>query len=260
MADKSFETMNVRFLINTRTRRIIYAEAGKEFVDFLFSFLSMPVGYVLKLLYTLTSKRNVGSVSNLYDSIEKLPSQYMSTDKSPLLDPEIIIKNSHNSPRIEDGSYYVCSYLSCPEETENWSECYCVTHDIVSTDTTHNMSSSSGDKCICGNLIERLVQLRPKASGRSKQSAGKGTSGYVKEMLTFIITDDLKIKGSSTITSIMLLNHLDIKDLTDLQERTAIVDEKKSLEILEASMVSTTVLNDVFGAEFFVSGKVSLEE
>ncbi|GLJ10624.1 hypothetical protein SUGI_0131990 [Cryptomeria japonica] len=72
MADKSSEAMNVRFLRNTRTQRIVYAEAGKEFVDFLFSFLSMPIGSILKLLYALESNRKIGSVSNLYDSMEKL--------------------------------------------------------------------------------------------------------------------------------------------------------------------------------------------
>ncbi|GLJ10625.1 hypothetical protein SUGI_0132000 [Cryptomeria japonica] len=132
--------------------------------------------------------------------------------------------------------------------------------------TTHNMSTSNTDICICGKPINHLVQLRQNTntSGSSSQTAGQGrgqgNSGYVKEMLTFIITDDLKIKGSSTITSITLLNQLNIKDLTDLEERTAIVDRNKALEILEASLISTTVLNDVFGAEFSLSHKACVEE
>ncbi|GLJ10615.1 hypothetical protein SUGI_0131860 [Cryptomeria japonica] len=221
MADKSSEAMNVRFLINTKTQRIVYAEAGKEFVDFLFSFLSMPIGSILKLLYALESSRKIGSVSNLYDSMEKFPSQFLITDKSQLLDPKFITPYFNNSLSIEAPA----------------------TQIFVSVEN-------------------HLVQLRQDTynSGSSSQTAGQGKSGYVKEMLTFIITDDLKIKGSSTITSITLLNQLNIKDLTDLEERTAIVDRNKALEILETSLISTTVLNDVFAAEFSLSRKACVEE
>ncbi|GLJ10630.1 hypothetical protein SUGI_0132070 [Cryptomeria japonica] len=84
MAVQSTEAMNVRFLIDTKTRRIVYAEAGKEFVDFLYCFLSKPLGSILKLLCESQSNRKIGSVSNLYDSMEILPSQFTSTDKSQL--------------------------------------------------------------------------------------------------------------------------------------------------------------------------------
>ncbi|GLJ10628.1 hypothetical protein SUGI_0132050 [Cryptomeria japonica] len=245
MAVQSTEAMNVRFLINTKTRRIVYAEA-KEFVDFLFSFLSMPLGYVLKLLCESQSNRKIGSVSNLYDSMEILPSQFMSTDKSQLLDPKFVTSYSNNSLRIEGGKYYVCS--------SNMS---------YSSSTTHNISTRNTDICVCGNRINCLVQLRQNTNtttGSSSQTGGEGSSGYVKEMLIFIITDDLKIKGSSTITSITLLNQLNVKDLTELEERTAVVDSNKALKILEASLVSTTVLNDVFGAEFSLRGKASIQK
>ncbi|GLJ10627.1 hypothetical protein SUGI_0132030 [Cryptomeria japonica] len=259
MADKSSEAMNVRFMINTRTQRIVYAEAGKEFVDFLFSFLSMPIGSILKLLYALESNRKIGSVSNLYDSMEKLSSLFLITDKSQLLDPKFITPYFNNSLSIEGGNYYVCSYLIGRGASASWGY-----YDHGGMNTTHNMSTSNTDICICGKPIDHLVQLRQNTntSGSSSQTAGQaqGNSGYVKEMLTFIITDDLKIKGSSTITTITLLNQLSIKDLTDLEERTAIVDRNKALEILEASLISTTVLNDVFGAEFSLSRKACVEE
>ncbi|GLJ10608.1 hypothetical protein SUGI_0131700 [Cryptomeria japonica] len=207
MAKHSSEAINVRFLINSKTQRIIYAKSGKEFVDFLFSILSMPIGSVLKF-----SDRKVGSVSNLYDSIEKMPSEFMKTDKSQLLDPKFVTPYSNNSLKIEGGNYYVCSNSY--------------------TIPIHNISTNSEDICICGGRINRLVQLRQKATVTVNQSSGKinqttGHSGYVKEMLTFIITDDLKIKPSSTITGITFLNQLNIKDLTDLEERTAIVDSTK---------------------------------
>ncbi|GLJ10611.1 hypothetical protein SUGI_0131750 [Cryptomeria japonica] len=116
------------------------------------------------------------------------------------------------------------TYLSTPKVSRNQS--YCSTTQNISI--THNISTSSGDICIGGYPIDQLVQLRQNTNANQiSRAVAEGNIGYVKEMLTFIITDDLKIKGSSTITSIMLLNQLDIKDLTDLQERAAIVDRKK---------------------------------
>ncbi|GLJ10619.1 hypothetical protein SUGI_0131910 [Cryptomeria japonica] len=150
MAVKPSEAMTVRFLINTKTQRIVYAEAGKEFVDFLFSFLSMPIGSVLNLLYDFESNRNIGSISNLYDSMEKLPTQFMSTDKSQLLDPKFITtysnnflrtKHSNNFLKIEGRKYYVSSYLSTPKISR--SQSYCSTTQNISI--THNISTSSGN-------------------------------------------------------------------------------------------------------------------
>ncbi|GLJ10631.1 hypothetical protein SUGI_0132110 [Cryptomeria japonica] len=302
MVDKSCEAMNVRFFINTKTRRIIYAEAGKEFVDFLFSFLSMPIGSVLKLVHESESnRRKNGSLSNLYDSMEKLPSQFMSTDKSQLLDPKFITTYSNKSLKIEGGKYYTCSYPDTTHSSsvfgsglnfsatsspftgfspfttssptfatsspfggvprENITPTPIKTEvTVVRTSTIHNMSTSNKDICVCGNPINRPLQLLQKryiSSGSSSQNAGQGQSGYVKEIAMFIITDDLKITGSSTSVIMTLLNQLNIKDLTELEERTTIVDRNKALKLLEASLVSTTVLSDVFAAEFSVPAEVS---
>ena len=85
-----FEAMNVSFLINTKIQRIVYAEAGKDFVDFLVSLLSIPIIAALNSLNESQSASRVGSVYNLYESILKLNTQFMNTDKSQLLDPNSI--------------------------------------------------------------------------------------------------------------------------------------------------------------------------
>eukprot|EP01018_Ginkgo_biloba_P010153 Gb_26021 [translate_table: standard] len=73
-------------------------------------------------------------------------------------------------------------------------------------------------------------------------------SGYVKETVTFIITDDLSISPTSPITSITMLNKLNA-DLTDLEEQNVTVVFNEALELLGAAMVSKTALNDVFSVE-----------
>ncbi|XBI16507.1 hypothetical protein VPH35_058751 [Triticum aestivum] len=57
-------------------RRVVYAEAGKDVVDFLLTFLTLPIGTVVKLLRR-NSMPMVGCVGNLYGSVEKLPDDFI---------------------------------------------------------------------------------------------------------------------------------------------------------------------------------------
>lgn len=62
-------SVSVKLLIDTKGKRVLFAEAGKDFVDFLFHILSLPVGTVIRLL---RDQENIGSLANLYESIENM--------------------------------------------------------------------------------------------------------------------------------------------------------------------------------------------
>ena len=51
--------MKMKLLVDTKAGRVLYAEAGKDVVDFLFSLLALPLGTVAKLL---TAGAGAGSV------------------------------------------------------------------------------------------------------------------------------------------------------------------------------------------------------
>jgi hypothetical protein len=59
----------MKLLVDTKAARVLYAEASKDVVDFLFSLLTLPVGTVVKILGT---DAMFGSIGNLYGSVEKL--------------------------------------------------------------------------------------------------------------------------------------------------------------------------------------------
>lgn len=222
--------MNLRFLINEKTGKILYAEAGKDFVDLLFSFLTLPIGSVMKLLSELKQAKKVGSLSNLYKSVEKLQTMFMNADKSHLLEPSVMCSNPNAILRIKSAPivYYVCG------------------SQVHYGGATHYMATQSGGRCACGRNMTYPVQLQNPSTGDITNHTGSSGEGYVKETVTFIITNDLEISPSSTITSINLLNKLNLKDLSDLGERNASVGPNEALELLWASLVSTTPLNDVF--------------
>ncbi|CAN1131034.1 hypothetical protein LINPERHAP2_LOCUS6164 [Linum perenne] len=80
--------VTLKLLIDKKSNRVLFAEAGKEFVDFLFSILSLPLGTVIRLL---SKDKMVGCLGNLYQSIEELGDTFIqqSTSKDIVLNPKV---------------------------------------------------------------------------------------------------------------------------------------------------------------------------
>lgn len=256
--------MDLRLLVNKETEKILYAEAGKDFVDLLFSFLTLPTGSVMKLLSASGRPKKVACITSLYSSVQKLQSVFMNTDKSHLLEPKFMSPHSSQVLRLTSSPdptvYYVCNSLSARNNSCGLS--FGATKPYPSNSFSfqyngiHNISTHSGGLCACGQSISYQVQMQntnqqdtnPVQGRKGKSGSAGGGEGYVKETVTFIITDELEISPASTITSINLLNKLSVKDIADLEERTARVGPTEALDLLGAALVSTTALNDVFGS------------
>ncbi|KAK8965655.1 hypothetical protein KSP40_PGU020457 [Platanthera guangdongensis] len=111
-------TIQVRFLIDREQRRVVFAEAGSDFVDLLFSFLLLPLGRIARLLSKQSALR---SLSTLYESVEQLDAKYLQTEacRDMLLNPRsaaavlceaLKIKGIHElNPR----RFYTCSQEDC---------------------------------------------------------------------------------------------------------------------------------------------------
>ncbi|XP_044960189.1 uncharacterized protein LOC123411321 [Hordeum vulgare subsp. vulgare] len=165
----------MKLLVDTRTGRVVYAEARKEVVDFLFSLLAIPISTVVGLL----AADPIGSVGNLSRSLDDLDAAYIVDEhaRDALLPP-----------------------------------------------------TAGG-----GGLLLLLT-----AGGSSF------SRGVVQGVVTYTITDDLKVTPMSSISGITMLNNHRIRDTRHLQERTVQFGRTEGLEILRASLQSQTVLTDVF--------------
>ncbi|CAI0626059.1 unnamed protein product [Linum tenue] len=80
--------VTLKLLINKKTKKVLFAEAGKDFVDFLFTLLSFPLGTVIKLL---SKNKMVGCLGNLYESIEELSDTFFQPNlgKATVLNPKL---------------------------------------------------------------------------------------------------------------------------------------------------------------------------
>ena len=80
--------ITLKLLIDSKGQRVLFAEAGKDFADFLFTLLSLLLGTIIRLLSTNIGM--VGSIGKLYESHENLSYTYIqpNVDKDTLLDPK----------------------------------------------------------------------------------------------------------------------------------------------------------------------------
>jgi hypothetical protein len=262
---KAANSMTIKLMVNKRSRKILYAEAGKDFVDLLFSFLVLPTGAIAKqaLVSKVTKKEEdqtkVPCITNLYKSVESLSALLMKADKAVLLNPKVVSTTYTNDilciqsppPPAAPPRYYVCNNANA-----NASSTYFMGSGVYSTASTiHNLSTQSGSStCSCGSLVNREVKLVEKAP------VPVLPKGYVKKTANFVITDDLSvIPVNSTATIVQLWNKLDVKEPTELEERNVTVGQNEVMGLLKAAMVSHTALNDVFRAQPEYSSPLDME-
>ncbi|KAF3640429.1 putative myb-related protein-like [Capsicum annuum] len=76
--------LSMKLLIDTKAKKVLFAEVDKDCIDFLFHILSLPLGRVTKLL---KDRGMNGCLNNLYQSVEDLNDSYLES-KNIILQPE----------------------------------------------------------------------------------------------------------------------------------------------------------------------------
>ncbi|WCJ20385.1 hypothetical protein M5689_002620 [Euphorbia peplus] len=80
--------IRVKLFISKSKKIVCFAEVGEDFIDLVFSFLTIPLGHVMKQMQGASID---GCIDNLYKSIEGLDIEYFnsSNEKEMLLNPKI---------------------------------------------------------------------------------------------------------------------------------------------------------------------------
>ncbi|KAB1225632.1 hypothetical protein CJ030_MR1G002328 [Morella rubra] len=85
---RSSKTLSLKLTIDNSSNKV-FAEAGKEFVDFLFGLLQIPIGSIVGLLLD-NGMVGSGSLGRVQESIKNLDPSYLQPNQSkdPLLRPK----------------------------------------------------------------------------------------------------------------------------------------------------------------------------
>ncbi|TQD93025.1 hypothetical protein C1H46_021339 [Malus baccata] len=206
----------LKLLVDTKRQRVLFAEAGKDFVDFLFTLLSLPIGTVIGLL---PKDGMVGSLGKLYGSVKSLSSTYMQPyfNKESLLKPKAIATIGVGAD--------VLHMLMIDDSTAEKSFYYCDCRSRRQQSYCYNGSSGNptvvtdNPEAICPHCSSSINTKATFVHGSAAESGTSGEGGYVKSVVTYMIMDDLEVQPMSTISSITMLNRFNVRDVGALEEK-----------------------------------------
>ncbi|WVZ72351.1 hypothetical protein U9M48_020826 [Paspalum notatum var. saurae] len=184
----------MKLLVDTKAHRVLYADASKHVVDFLFSFLTLPVGTVLKML---SKGAMVGCIGNLYGSVEKLDSAYLrSADaKKALLSPAggrdlrklLQLPGPGAAVPAAAMKFYLCSNL-------RYDNCDQYAAAVSGTNCRHCRGKMDDPIEIVGSSLAALDGM-----------------GFVKEAVTYTVMYNLKVVATSPVSGIFALKALGVR-------------------------------------------------
>ncbi|XP_074289843.1 uncharacterized protein LOC141615351 [Silene latifolia] len=214
--------LSLTLVIDSKANKVLFAEAGKDFVDFLFHILSLPFGTAVKLL---NQSGTACSISSLYKSVESLSSEYFQAN----VNKDVLLKPNANAvvniPLLELNDVPATTasrkIYTCGSCVEYWS---------------HEPSSICPD---CEEEIQTQLTYVPPPNTT--------TGGYVKEGIIFMVMDNLEVKPLSTMSGISVMDKFNIKDYSSLVEKKVQLGFTEGLAMLKASFeVTDSVLTTVF--------------
>ncbi|TMW85034.1 hypothetical protein EJD97_023898 [Solanum chilense] len=220
-------SMNLKLIVSKSKKKVLYAEAGVKLVDFLFSFLVFPLGAVVK---HLGGNSRLGCIDNLYKGAAELSLENFIKSEE--------CKNMLLSPKLFPYSGFDSHILNVEEEYPKYR--YDIWGDI---ELVGNTNKSEGSSIVNEEEASDLaINILDPKSPTGETIKGEG---YLKGPATFLIMDNLVVTPFSPTTIITQLNQLKLSTI-DVEERTVTVGKDEALNLLKASLISKTVLNDVF--------------
>jgi len=201
-------TIPVTILVHKQSNKVVFVEAKKDFVDTLFSFLSLPLGTINRLLSTNNNnsdqKQQILESSPFLDNIKYLYQTVQDITSNDVWN-NAVCKQMLLHPRNPCESQCLKLFLNI-DDTEPSSKLY-VCDSCFKFTTFQNLD------CTCGKPTNRQP--------RNLDSEDAQTEVFLKENAwTFLVFDDLKIVPTSAMTTLRLLKELGYSDLTQLEEIT----------------------------------------
>ncbi|KAL1200583.1 hypothetical protein V5N11_032981 [Cardamine amara subsp. amara] len=218
----------LRIIVDEEKNKVVLAEACRDFVDVLFSLLTLPMGTIVRLLenHQKSDPVTLGCFNNLYKSVVDMGSDDFETEacKQMLLYPRSVRDVQCKRLKININPTEDIKCFKCPS--------YCQLYSNFNT-----------SECHCGNVMNNEIPLENK-----EQVAGKDDANgvFVSGRYSFILTDDLKVAVKSTELVLNKLKSLGCADVSKLGEMLLDIGLEEVLTLLGCIFSSNTPLTDTF--------------
>ncbi|WJX21680.1 hypothetical protein P8452_11078 [Trifolium repens] len=257
MASSSSSKLTLKLLIDTNNDKVLFAEASKPVVDFIFNIPCLSIGMVVKIL---RKKRGITcGFSNLYQSIEELDEMYVNPQSEDrLLNPTFPVFSNLMSAILSttnDNLSGVFDFLLNAElEKEDDEEDEDYVEEKNDDEEEEDDEDEDDDDEDDDEEEEEEEDEEKEASDDDNPEVAEEKilikNGIVKDSVTYMVMDDLVIHPLfSAISMIELLNSkFNIKDITALQEKVVEFGVNEGIKLIEACMQSNSkmILTSVF--------------
>jgi hypothetical protein len=227
----------LKLLVDKRSRRVLYAEARKDAVDFLIGLLRVPAGLAARAL-AKHGERAPGSLGTLYAGARALDDAFFisaSPDRDALLSPAL----PSAAAALLLGGEGALPKPAPPPPPQRYFRCAAYTTPCRGNPTI--VTDVSGMPCP-GCRQPMTVEMRwapgdahgklALAQAQAQEARGEGAGGYVREVVTYLVMDDLTVAPMSTISAIMLLKKFNVRDCSALEEMTVELGTKEVITSL----------------------------
>ncbi|KAJ4973282.1 hypothetical protein NE237_006456 [Protea cynaroides] len=232
MASQGSQNISLKLLIDKEHNKVVMAETNSDFVDILCSFLTMPMGTIVRLISKQPQPATIGSMTTLYKEMEKLEGQFLQNlaFKHLLLHPKNPCEDDCRKLKLNlddrnPSKYYICADWNC---SRRWNE------GLYST--------FKNARCNCGKMMDKEISME-------KEDVAARSEGYeifVRGMTKYMVTDDLQVEPMSPSAALILLHKLGLKDMSSLKETTLSIGSEEILTLLKGSLLSKTPLTNLF--------------
>nr|GME05871.1 uncharacterized protein LOC109182300 [Ipomoea batatas] len=276
MAAKQEPKVSLKLLIDEKTNRLVGAEAHKDLVDILFSFLTLPMATVIRVTKSVT----IGCMNNLYHSIQNIGAEndLQIRPASPNVLDQLLsglglseMNQIKEIPVEVSKEQVICLLARSLVSKSPLSDVFLPNHGATSIHANPDriLPSSTGIGCI-DNLYGSLAELDVKWFGSADVKSdillpGIAThhnctmqplnlveregvynmvnpknhycSNFCVEPSVFIVSRDLEVKSLSFASSFGVLRDAKVA-LSDTEDQVIAVGMKEALCLLKAALTS----------------------
>ncbi|RLN42459.1 Polyubiquitin [Panicum miliaceum] len=211
MDERAMAGINIKLAVDSSRDRVLFADAGSDFVDVLLSFLTLPVSAV----QFCAGASSPGCLSSLRESVSQL----------------------RGSNLLKGDACHGILLRPYVEEFEKpWCDCFRM---LVMSQPSEQ---GYGSDCECWKVMARVAHVYIRAIRENQIQM------FVKGKQRFVIGDDLVIKPASTVSTLSMLQKVSGSDRISygFEEVHVCVRLAEVVSMLKASISSQAVLTKAF--------------
>jgi hypothetical protein len=152
----------------------------------------------------------IGCISSLYGSLEKLDESYLqpNQNKDSILKPTITTQVTNPNFLLPD--------TKKPEDQKLY---YCSNHPGYVSNIQNSVCSHCRNNYSNPRYLSEEVKFADMNDSTSTDTPTSDKGGYVKGLVTYMVTGDLSVSPMSMVSGVGMLNKFDIKDFGVLEEK-----------------------------------------